>query len=99
MKVFGTRRSAIGVLRFYLTQSVSPVLSQKSNPPQNPQLILHFKKYKESFDGFVWELTFAKRLENTLSEMGFPPCQTGVCTVTKQITWLSGKVSYGARLI
>ena len=47
---------------FYLTQSVFTVVLQKSTSPQIRQPILYCYQYKDQVDGFVWELTFAKRL-------------------------------------
>ena len=37
---------------------------QESIPPQIRQLILDYFSYKVQVDGFVWEWTNAKRLEN-----------------------------------
>ena len=47
---------------FYLTESVHTVVLQKSTPAQIHQLILYVNTYKGYSDGFVRELTFAKRL-------------------------------------
>ena len=55
-----SRPSAKG--RAYLKQSGFNVVLQKSIPPQIRQLILYHYYYKEQVGGFVWELTFAKRL-------------------------------------
>jgi len=46
----------------YLTESVYKVVSQKSIPTQIRQLIFYISNSKEYVDGFVRELTFAKRL-------------------------------------
>ena len=48
---------------FYLSKSVFKIILQKSIPPQIRQLNLDDYVYKEQVDGFVRELTFAKRLE------------------------------------
>ena len=51
--------------RFFLTQSVYKVVLQKSIPAQIRQLILDYyyiSNNKGYVDGFVGELTFAKRL-------------------------------------
>ena len=48
-----------GVAVSHLTSSVLKVVSHKSTPPQIRRHIIYY----EYFDEFVWELTFAKRLE------------------------------------
>ena len=49
-------------MRAYLTESIYEVVLQKWIPPQIRQRILHDYRNKELVDGFVRELTFAKRL-------------------------------------
>ena len=46
----------------HLTESVYKIVSQKSIPPQIRQLFLYISNNKGQVDGFVGELTFAKRL-------------------------------------
>jgi len=50
------------VYKVYLTQSVFEVVLQKSIPTQICQLILYISKSKGYVDGFVGQLTSAKRL-------------------------------------
>ena len=54
--------SALVLRRHHLTQNVVRVVFQKSPPPQICQPTLYYYKYKEQIDGYVWKLTFAKRL-------------------------------------
>ena len=51
-------------LPVHRTESVYKVVLKKSTPPQIRQLILYYYKYEELVNGFVWELTFAKRLQD-----------------------------------
>jgi hypothetical protein len=50
-------------LKDHLTPSVFEVVLQKSNPTQIHQLILYMSSSKGHVDGFVRELTHAKRLQ------------------------------------
>jgi len=47
----------------YLTPSVFKVVLRKPIPTQIRQLVLYISNSKEYVDGFVRELTFAKRLQ------------------------------------
>ena len=49
-------------LRSHLTQSAFQVVSQKSIPTQIRPLILHISDSQGKVEGFVGELTYAKRL-------------------------------------
>ena len=58
----------------HLTQSVFEVVVQKSIQTQIRQLILYISRSTEQFDGFVRELTFAKRLcEHSLWDKNATP--------------------------
>ena len=48
----------------YLTESVYKVVVQKSIPAQIRQRTLYISTDQRYVDEFVWELTFAKRLQN-----------------------------------
>ena len=52
---------AVARIHLYFTESVCKVVLQKSIPRQIRQLILYYYQYRELVDGFVRELTFAKR--------------------------------------
>ena len=52
--------------RTYLKQSVFKVVLQISTPPQIRQLNLYYYEYEELVDGFVWDLTFTKRLPKNI---------------------------------
>ena len=51
------------VQRYYLTQSVLNVVLHKSITTQIRQLTLYISNSIGSVDGFLWELTYAKRVE------------------------------------
>ena len=44
--------------KFHPTESVDKIVLQKSNFPQNSQLIVYFYEFKYQVDAFVEELTF-----------------------------------------
>jgi len=50
-------------IKCYLTENVYEVVSQESFPAQIRQLILYISNHKGEVDGFVQELTFAKKLD------------------------------------
>ena len=46
----------------YLTQSAFEDVLHTFTPPQIRQLILHYYRYDDQVDRFMWELTLPKRL-------------------------------------
>jgi len=46
----------------FISHSVFQVVLQKSITTKNRQLIIYISSYKGQVDGFLWKMTFAKRL-------------------------------------
>jgi hypothetical protein len=53
---------SILAVRIYLTHNVFTAVFKKSIPAKIRQFILYISKYESQVDGFVRELTFAKRI-------------------------------------
>ena len=65
----GIAAATRGPVHTYLPPSVSNVVLQESIPTRIRQLILYIGNSQDYVDGFVWELTPAQRLKNSLCEI------------------------------